>query len=87
MRQAWTAVKYLHSPSEELNAATAAYQVGILELMRTMAEAFYAERLALPGFSASRLNNARSHLDLAAANTGTIYAGDQSIKAWDNLDG
>ena len=87
LRQIKMAVDYARTPNAQLAAASAGIRVALIELSRTMAEAFYAERAATPGFSTSRLASARSHLDLAAAQPGTPAALEQVIKAWDNLDG
>jgi hypothetical protein len=86
LRQIRMAVSYLRTPNVELDAASDAHQRDLIELGRAMAEAFYAERAAA-GYNAARLSSARSHLDLAAANPGTPAALEQSIKAWDALDG
>ncbi|MGH3371551.1 MAG: nidogen-like domain-containing protein [Nocardioidaceae bacterium] len=86
LRHIRSAVNYLRTPNAELSAASADLRVELIELVRTMAEAFYAERLA-DGYNAARLAQARSHLDVAASNQGTPLALEQAIKAWDNLDG
>jgi hypothetical protein len=85
LRQIRTAVNHLRRPNVELNVASAALQRALVELVRTMAEARYAVAAA-PGASPAALANARSHLDIAAAQAGTPTALEESIKAWDNLD-
>jgi hypothetical protein len=87
LRQLRMAVSYARTPNVELSAASAPEQVELSELGRSIAELRYGIVLTDGSATRSRLANARSHLDLAAASPGTPAALEQAIKAWDNLDG
>jgi ELWxxDGT repeat protein len=78
-------VQYLRTPNAELAAASAAIQSALSELVRQIAEERYAEVAAAPGASSSRLLQARTSLDQAAAAPGTIEALYDAINAWSVL--
>jgi hypothetical protein len=78
-------VQYLRTPNAELAAASAAIQRALSELVRAIAEARYADVSLAPGASSSRLLQARTSLDQAAAAPGTIEALYDAINAWSVL--
>jgi hypothetical protein len=85
LRQMRQGYLYLRSPNETLSGASAGIQAGLVELIGDIALSRYAEVVAIPGASQSRLNQAKINLDLAAGNPGGAEAFIQYLKAWETL--